>query len=228
MVPGLDHLVVLPFDAHLAQMPAQTFIEEILCGALKVRYLTVGNNFRFGYQRQGNTALLEAEAARRDFEFTPTALVSEGEERISSTRIRAALADGNLQEAEALLGHPYAITASVVRGEQRGQEFGFPTANLDFPHNPPLRGVFAVSTDWGGSLRHGVANIGTRPTVQGTRLTLEVHLLDFDGDLYEQTLTVRFHVRLRAERRFDSVDQLRAQIERDVRSAREHFLIHAG
>jgi len=142
---------------------------------------------------------------------------------VSSTRIRMVLADGDIPVAERLLGHPFEIDAEVIEGDRRGRELGFPTANLDFPHNPPVRGVFTVTCRLGDRLCQGVANVGTRPTVDGTRLLIEVHLLDFADDLYGQRMTVRFHQRLRAEQRFDSVDRLREQIGHDIDAARKFF-----
>lgn len=223
LCPELTRLVVLPFDQAVADMPAPDFIRRILRDAMHVQYLTVGADFRFGRNRQGDAALLEAEAASGFFAFEPAPLLEDGGERISSTRVRDALANGELEAAEQLLGHPVEMHASVAAGDQRGRTLGFPTANLDFPHDPPLRGVFAVTAVHAGHAHAGVANVGTRPTVDGLRLLIEVHLLDFEGDLYGQPLAVRFRRRLRAERRFDSVDQLRLQIGRDIEAAREYF-----
>ena len=221
--PTLTRLVVLPFDGAVAGMPAQDFVRRILGEAMQVQYLTVGADFRFGRDREGDAALLEAEAAAGRFAFEPAPLLEDAGTRISSTRVRDALADGDLEAAEQLLGHPIEMHAVVAAGDRRGRTLGFPTANLDFPHDPPLRGVFAVTAVHAGRTHRGVANIGTRPTVDGLRLRIEVHLLDFEGDLYGQPLAVRFRRRLRAERRFDSVDELRMQIGRDIQAAREYF-----
>ncbi len=223
MFPALDHFVALPFNAQTAAIGAQEFVQDLLVGRLGMRYLTVGGDFRFGRDRTGDFSLLEAESSVCGFELeaAPTFELDEG--RVSSTRIRAALAGGDIPEAEYLLGHPFEICAEVVEGDRRGREFGFPTANLDFPHNPPMRGVFAVTSHLEGELCQGVANVGTRPTVDGTRLVIEVHLLDFAADLYGQRMAVRFHQRLRAEQRFDSVESLREQIGRDIDTAREFF-----
>ena len=223
MFPALDHFVALPFNARTAAIGAQEFVRNLLVDRLGMRYLTVGEDFRFGRDRAGDFALLETESSACGFELEATPVFELDGSRVSSTRIRTALADGNVPEAEYLLGHPFEIRAEVVEGDRRGREIGFPTANLDFPHNPPIRGVFPVTSWLGDRLCQGVANVGTRPTVDGAKLVIEAHLLDFAGDLYGQRMTVRFHQRLRAEQRFDSVDRLREQIGRDIDAAREFF-----
>ena len=223
MFPALDHFVALPFNAQTAAIDAREFVRDLLVDRLGIRYLTVGEDFRFGHDRAGDFALLEAESSTCGFELEAAPTFELDGSRVSSTRIRAALAGGDVPEAEYLLGHPFEICAEVIEGDRRGREFGFPTANLDFPHNPPMRGVFAVTSRLDGTLFRGVANVGTRPTVDGTRLVIEVHLLDFAADLYGQKMTVRFHQRLRAEQRFDSVEGLREQIGRDIDAAREFF-----
>ena len=176
--------------------------------------------------RAGGADLLRARAAAWGcgFETAPTVRLDGA--RVSSTRARAALAAGDFALAERLLGRPYSLCAEVAAGDRRGRELGFPTANLDFPHHPALRGVFAVEArlrggeDPAGAWTPGVANIGTRPTVDGLRLRLEVHLLDFDGDLYGRFLETRFLRRLRGEKKFASVDELRAQVAHDTEEAR--------
>lgn len=223
LFPRLDHLIALPFNAQTAAIEAREFVRDLLVDRLGMRYLTVGGDFRFGRDRAGDFALLEAESSDGGFELEATPTFELDGDRVSSTRVRAALVDGNVLEAERLLGHPFEICAEVVEGDRRGRELGFPTANLDFPHNPPMRGVFTVTCRLGDCFCQGVANVGTRPTVDGTRLLIEVHLLDFADDLYGRRMTVRFHQRLRAEQRFDSVDRLREQIGRDIDAAREFF-----
>ena len=223
LFPGLGHFIALPFDAQTAAIEAQEFVRGLLADRLGMRYLTVGEDFRFGRGRDGDFALLEAESQACGFELEAAPVFELDGSRVSSTRIRAMLADGDVAAAERLLGHPFEICAEVAEGDRRGRELGFPTANLDFPHNPPMRGVFTVTCHFGGQSCPGVANVGTRPTVDGARLLIEAHLLDFAGDLYGQNMTVRFHQRLRAEQRFDSVDQLREQIGRDVDAARDFF-----
>lgn len=223
LFPGLDHFVALPFNAQTAAIGAREFVRDLLVGRLGMRYLTVGEDFRFGRDRAGDFALLETESSACDFDLEAAPVFGLDGGRVSSTRIRMVLADGDVPAAERLLGHPFEIDAEVIEGDRRGRELGFPTANLDFPHNPPMRGVFTVTCRLGDRFCQGVANVGTRPTVDGTRLLIEVHLLDFADDLYGQRMTVRFHQRLRAEQRFDSVDRLREQIGRDIDAAREFF-----
>ena len=224
--PALDHLLVLPFDERLAATSAEDFAAAALRDGLQTRFLAVGADFRFGRDRAGDAELLRARAADWDCAFETAPTVALDGARVSSTRARAALAAGDFALAERLLGRPYAICAEVVAGDQRGRELGFPTANLDFPHNPALRGVFTVAARRRGGAGPagpwlpGVANIGTRPTVDGRRLRLEVHLLDFAGDLYGRFLETRFLRRLRGERKFGSVAELRAQIGADIAAAR--------
>ena len=222
LFPALDHVLALPFDARTAAIGAREFLQDLLVDRLGMRYLTVGEDFRFGRDRAGDFALLESLAPGAfTLEAAPT-LELDGT-RVSSTRIRQALADGDLEDAQRMLGHPFEIYAQVVAGDRRGRELGFPTANLEFAHNPPVRGVFAVTVQWGEEQYPALANVGTRPTVDGTRLLIEVHLLDFTSDLYGQWLAVRFHRRLRAEQRFDSIERLRQQIGRDIEIAQEFF-----
>ncbi len=223
LFPGLDHIVALPFNAQTAAIEAREFVRDLLVDRLGMRYLTVGGDFRFGRGRAGDFALLEVEASACGFDLEAAPVFEIDGSRVSSTRIRAALSGGDVPAAEHLLGHPFEIEAEVVEGDRRGREFGFPTANLEFPHAPPMRGVFTVTARLGDRRCPGVANVGTRPTVDGTRLLIEVHLLDFADDLYGQRMAVRFHQRLRAEQRFDSVDRLREQIGRDIDTAREFF-----
>ena len=223
MFPALDHVVALPFNAQTAAIGAREFVQNLLIERLGMRYLTVGEDFRFGRDRVGDFALLEAESSTCGFDLEAAPTFEQDGSRVSSTRIRTMLADGDIPGAERLLGHSFELHAKVIEGDQRGRTLGFPTANLDFPHNPPMRGVFAVTSSMEGQFCRGVANVGTRPTVDGTRLVIEVHLLDFAADLYGQWMTVRFHQRLRAEQRFDSVEHLREQIGRDIDAAREFF-----
>lgn len=224
LFPKLDHFVAFPFNAQTAAIGAREFVRDLLVDRLGMRYLTVGEDFRFGNDRAGDFPLLEAESSTGSFELEAAPVFELDGSRVSSTRIRMVLADGDVPGAERLLGHPFEIDAEVVEGDRRGRELGFPTANLDFPHNPPVRGVFTVTCRLGDRLCQGVANVGTRPTMDGTRLLIETHLLDFAGDLYGQRMAVRFHQRLRAEQRFDSVDRLREQIGRDIDAAREFFI----
>ncbi len=229
---GIARVMLLEFGPRLAAVPALDFVQRLLLEGLRVRYLLVGDDFRFGYGRTGDYALLRTMGAAADgagFEVEDQHTVTQGEERISSTRVREALARGDLEQARHLLGRPYRMQGRVGHGDRRGRTIGFPTANLDLHRRvSPLLGVFAVWVHGlGDNPRPGVANIGTRPTVGGQGCRLEVHLFDFDQDLDGRHLEVEFCLKLRDEQRFDSFAALRRQIALDAAAARE-FLGHAG
>jgi riboflavin kinase / FMN adenylyltransferase len=210
---GVTRILCLPFNHALASIPPQDFIQNILIQRLGIQHLVIGKDFQFGYRRQGNLQLLQ--------EFFEVSIAEDmlcAGERVSSTRIRRALAQGDLQLAKQLLGRPYSIAGRVVQGAQRGRLIGFPTANIPLNRNrSPLSGVFTVRVN--GSLP-GVANIGSRPTVDGTRTLLEVHLFDFDQSLYNHHIQVDFIHKLRDERRFESFELLKAQILEDSAQAK--------
>lgn len=218
---GVDLVLCLRFDQGFREYSALGFIDDVLVSGLAVRHLVVGDDFRFGCDRAGDFALLQAEGARNGFTVEHTRTVTVGGDRVSSTRIRNSLAANRLDEAEALLGHPYTIAGKVVYGKQLGRQINAPTANLRLRRTPPLRGVYVVTATLANGRRYdGVANIGTRPTVDGTRPSLEVHLFDFAGTLYGQRLDVTFRHALRDEVKFDSIDALKDQIARDQDDAR--------
>jgi len=222
---AIDRLLVLPFNQRLSSMAAQDFITKILIEGLAIRYLVVGDDFRFGKGRTGDFQLLQQ--AGNDNNFTVVSMPSfcvDGE-RVSSSGIRSALATGDFDRAERLLGRHYHMTGKVAHGDKRGREWGFPTANINMKRKViPLRGIFAVEVF--GLEREpifGVANLGTRPTVCGMRTLLEVHLFDFDEQIYGRRINVIFRHKIREEVRFDSFDALKEQIGRDVISARDYF-----
>ena len=222
----VDHVLILRFSRALASMTPEAFIEDILIQSLKVRFLVIGDDFRFGRKREGDYAMLVEAGRRQGFEVADTKSVLSGQERISSTLIREALLEGDLKRAEALLGKPYEVCGRIIHGQKRGRTLGFPTANLLMQRkNTPVRGVFAVTMrGLGKDPLPGVANVGNRPTVTGDpTMLLETHLLDFKGDLYGRRVEVEFHARLRDERRFDGVEELKAQIEKDIEAARTFF-----
>ncbi len=226
---SVDRVLVLRFDARLAAMEAAAFVERILVRGLGVRHLVVGDDFRFGRNRAGDFAFLRAMGARHGFDVVAMHSFRIEGERVSSTRIRQALAAGDMDTAEKLLGRPYRMCGRVAHGDRRGRGIGFPTANLHLHRRAsPVLGVFAVEV-FGvpGEPVPGVANVGVRPTVDGTRALLEVHLLDFAGDLYGRYVQVDFLHKLRDERRFASFEALRAQIRRDVEAARAWFAARA-
>jgi riboflavin kinase / FMN adenylyltransferase len=189
-----------------------------------VRYLVVGDDFRFGHRAEGDYAML-AEAGRRwGFGVIQTETLAQGDERISSTRVREALHQGDFALAQALLGHTYFMMGRVVYGRQLGRQLGVPTANIRLQrYRTPLEGVFAVTVKGLGRTYEGVANVGVRPTVDGKEPLLEVHIFDFAEDIYGTLLTVEFKRKIRDERTFDGLDALKAQIDRDIAETREWF-----
>jgi riboflavin kinase/FMN adenylyltransferase len=223
---GIDRVVVLEFGLKMAALTADEFVQELLVQGLGVRYLFVGDDFRFGRGRTGDIGLLREAGRAHGFGVADINTFLVGEERVSSTRIREMLANGDLERVEHYLGRPYRICGRVAHGEKRGRSIGFPTANIDLHRRvSPLLGVYAVVVHGlGDEARAGVANIGVRPTVAGEGQTLlEVHLFDFSGTIYGAHVEVEFRKKLRVERRFDSFEDLKQQIQRDVESARKFF-----
>ena len=222
---GVDRVVCLRFNAWLASLTADEFIQRIMLDGLAVKYLVVGDEFRFGKGRIGDYALLEQAGKTHGFPVATMPTFNIGNHRVSSTRIRVALSKGDFNSAEALLGRPYWMSGRVAHGDKRGRTIGFPTANIFMHRNAaPLDGVFAVEM-CGIDDRPiaGVANVGTRPTVDGSRALLEVHLFDFDRDIYGRHVQVSFLKKLRPERKFESFELLKRQIERDAEQARAFF-----
>jgi len=222
---GVDYVVCLRFDRRFAALTAQAFISDLLVKRLGVQFLAVGDDFRFGAGRQGDFLLLQKAGAEFGFDITSTQTFCHGGVRISSTAVRQALAEDNLEQAENLLGHPFIISGRVVHGDELGRTIGYPTANLPLRRQvSPVKGVYAVEVmGLGDKPLPGVANIGTRPTVAGVRQQLEVHLLDVVMDLYGRHIDVVLRKKIRNEQRFASLDELKAQIARDELTARELF-----
>ncbi len=223
---GVNRVHVARFDARLAALAAERFVEEIVAHGLRAAWLLVGRDFRFGAKRAGDFALLGRLAQRLGFELEAMPEVAQQGQRVSSSAVRAALVAGDLGAAQLLLGRTYAMSGRVAHGEKLGRELGFPTANIVLRRRPPLEGVFVVECrieDEAG-WRPGVASVGRRPTVNPTVTPLlEVHLLDYAGDLYRRRLQVRFLAKLRDEEEYDGVPALRAAIARDAAQARTHF-----
>ena len=218
---GIDQMLTLPFNARLAAITAQQFIDEILVNGLGIKALVIGDDFRFGRGRKGDFTMLVDAGKQYGFSVIDTQTQQDGGERISSTRIREALAIGDLALANCLLGRPYSMSGTVIHGEKLGRTIGFPTANIRIHRTiSPLHGVFAVEVE---GIGYGVTNVGTRPTVDGKGFLIETHLLDFDGDLYGQHINVRWLKKLRGEQKFDSLDALKAQIQQDIKAARAYF-----
>jgi riboflavin kinase/FMN adenylyltransferase len=220
-VLGVDLVGLLRFDATLAAMSAEDFVRDVLIARLGAREVWVGPGFRFGRDRHGDLGTLQALGAAHGFAAHAIDPVGD-DSRISSTRIRTALAAGDFATAARLLGRPFAIGGRVVRGNRLGRTLGFPTANLRFGgRTPPLSGIFAVRVHGvGPEARLAVASFGTRPTVGGGEPLLEAHLFDFDGDLYGRRIEIEFVARLRDEETFPDLPALVAQMQRDAVQAR--------
>jgi riboflavin kinase/FMN adenylyltransferase len=224
---GLDLLVIEPFTAALSRLRAAAFMERV-CDALPLRELWIGWDFVLGHDREGTPAVLRQIGARLGFSVHIIERLATDGPRLSSTAARHALLEGDIDTATTILGRPYHLAGRVVRGDRRGSTIGVPTANLALPAGRlvPANGVYVCRAQVAGAWRPAVTNIGVRPTFDGLRRTVEAHLLEFDGDLYDQPLTLQFLARLRAEHRFASVAELVAQIRRDVVAAQAWFAAH--
>lgn len=220
---GIDRVLILRFCQELALMPAEEFVQKYLVEALGVRHLYVGDDFRFGKDRCGDFSLLQKTGAEHGFAVESLNTVSDTCGRISSTRVREALAEGDLAAAACALGRDYQISGRVEHGHKRGRTIGFPTMNVGMARlKSPVRGVFAVRVHGLAEQPvNGVANVGNRPTLQGDdRFLLEVHLFDFDREVYGEQVSVTFLQRIRDEKKFESFDALREQILADAAQAR--------
>ena len=226
---GIDYLLCLRFSDRLRTMSPRAFVEDIFVEGLNARYIAFGDDFRFGENRAGDLLFTEALSAEMGYQVVPTSTFDIQGERVSSTRIRAALARADFELAAELLGKPFKLSGKVLKGKQLGRTIGSPTANIALKRvKSPLHGVYAVRVTGGGlSDAPGVANVGVRPTVNdGMLANLEVHLFDFDGDLYGERLDVEFLTKLRDEKKFESLDALKAAIAVDQQAAREWHVIH--
>ena len=221
----IDEFLCMHFDKQLAGLSATDFIHFILLEKLNTRYLLVGDDFRFGKDRLGDYNMLKQAGKKLGFTVEDSPSICQGDTRISSTAIRAALSNNQLALAQSMLGRPYQICGRVAHGDKRGRTIGFPTINIKLRrHATPLSGVYAVSLQGiAPTPLKGVANIGKRPTVDGTNLQLEVHLFNFDQSVYGHEVCVEFHHKLREEQRFESFDALKQQIRIDSDQARHFF-----
>ena len=221
---GVERIGLLRFNAKLAGMSAEQFVEQVLVGRLRAVEVWIGEDFRFGKGRRGDRQLLQQMGEQLGFSCQVMERVDLDGERVSSSRIRSALAEGDLALAGELLGHPYRISGRVVKGQQLGRTLGFPTANLRLAgRKPALSGIVAA---WVSGISEcarlpAVCSIGTRPTVGGVEPLLEVHLFDFEGDLYGRRLTVDFVAKLRDEATFPDLPSLCLQMQLDAQRARE-------
>ncbi|HJR06761.1 MAG TPA: bifunctional riboflavin kinase/FAD synthetase [Pyrinomonadaceae bacterium] len=226
-VLGIEQAIVIRFDAEFAQISAEDFLRDVVRERLQAREVYLGRGFAFGRGREGNIELLRAASGRLGFHADEVAEVRLRGARISSSRIREMLAAGRVNLARRMLGRPYGVEGRVVRGDERGRTLGFPTANLQ-PQNRviPQAGVYVTATLIEGAWRRSVTNVGTRPTFKLTNAaepSVETFVMDWTGDLYGDVVRVRFLHRLRAERKFASVAELKAQIDKDVARAARYF-----
>lgn len=227
---GVDQVLCISFDKAFSHLSADHFISDILVEKLGVKFLAVGDDFRFGAGRQGDFLLLKTAGQLMGFEVINTRTYCYQGQRVSSTAIRSALANNDFVTAERLAGRPYSLNGRVIYGDALGRQLGFPTANILLKRRvSPVKGVFAVEV---GTLKgdsyKGVANIGTRPTIQGVRQQLEVHLFDVQKNLYGQYLQVILRHKIRDEQRFGSLQSLQTQIAKDVAVARDFFGLQAA
>ncbi len=230
---GIDHLLVLPFNQELAETSAEDFVENILVKSLKISHLVVGDDHRFGKDRSGSMTTVKKLSEKYGFGLSGLDSFRSDEIRISSTIIRSCLTAGDLTSANKMLGYPYFILGKVEQGKQLGRQIGFPTANIaccEGWKQIPQDGVYAVNVQWNGEEFGGMLNIGTRPTVENTgKKSIEVHLFDHSSDLYGEELKVSFIRRLRDEMRFNNLEELRLQLEKDKENALialEQYHIH--
>lgn len=228
-VLGIDQAIVIPFSRQFASLPAEEFLEAIVHDRLQAKEVYLGKGFAFGKSRGGNIELLRTMASELGFVADEVAEVQLRGQRVSSSKIRDLLAEGRVNLARRMLGRPYGVEGVIIRGNRRGHTIGFPTANLK-PHNRviPKYGVYATATLVDGSWRRSITNIGVRPTFENdAEPSIETYIFDLDQDLYGDVLRVRFLHRIRDERKFDGIGELKAQIQKDTGTALKYFA-HEG
>ena len=221
----LDRLLCLPFNERTANIEADWFAKDFVVDQVGAKHLVIGDDFRFGRGREGDFALFERYGQIHGYSVSAMSTLLQGEARISSTLIRETLAAGDFTAAANLLGHVYFIMGRVVYGRQLGRQLNVPTANIRLQrYRAALEGVYCVTVEGiAGAVRHGIANIGVRPTVDGKEPLLEVHVFDYTGNLYGDLIKVTFKQKLREEQAFDSIDALKTQINQDIEQARHYF-----
>ncbi|ALU42612.1 bifunctional riboflavin kinase/FAD synthetase [Pseudoalteromonas rubra] len=221
---GIERVICVSFNARFANFQAEDFVREVLSAKLGTRALTVGDDFRFGKGRVGDFSMLQRLGRELNMKVTDTQSFRQRNSRVSSTLIRAALAEGDVGLAHEMLGHTYAISGRVIHGWKKGRELGFKTANVALKRQvSPVQGVFAVRARVQDTDYCGVANVGTKPTLNGKRALLEVHIFDFDQEIYGQFIKVELLHKLRDEQKFESLQQLTEQIAQDVIAAKHFF-----
>ncbi|MBE0386879.1 riboflavin kinase / FMN adenylyltransferase [Pseudoalteromonas luteoviolacea DSM 6061] len=221
---GIERVICVSFNNKFSNLEAEYFVREVLYQKLGVKALTVGDDFRFGKARKGDFAMLSEIGSELGVHVKDTQSFRQQNSRVSSTLIRAALAKGDLNKAHEMLGHTYAISGRVIHGWKKGRELGFRTANVALKRQvSPVQGVFAVNAHINNEVFKGVANVGTKPTLNGKRALLEVHLFDFDQNIYGQFIRVELLYKLRDEQKFESLAHLTKQISADVDAAKAVF-----
>lgn len=221
---GIDHLVVVPFTKAFSQLSATGYLEEFLIKRFNPHTIIIGYDHRFGHNREGGLALLEAEQHKFGFQLLEIPQQVVHDLTVSSTKIRNSLLEGNVLLANELLGYPYFINGVVVHGDKMGRKLGFPTANISLYDERkliPAQGVYAVKVSLASGQWNGALNIGTRPTFNGRELRIEVYIIDFNEEIYDQPITVQFIDYIRADQKFDHIDDLVAQMHQDTARAKE-------
>jgi riboflavin kinase/FMN adenylyltransferase len=220
---GIDHLITIPFTQEFSQMTSEEFIQKVLVDAIHTKKLVIGYDHRFGKNREGSFEYMKANSSIFGFDLEEISRQDVEEIAVSSTKIRKALEDGDVKTAQSCLGRPYELNGLVIKGQQIGRSIGFPTANIHIPNDYkliPKDGVYAVEVEVDENVYKAMLNIGNRPTVDGSKKTVEANLFDFEGDLYDRQITVYFHEFLREERKFESLEALKGQLVQDQNSAR--------
>jgi riboflavin kinase/FMN adenylyltransferase len=220
---GIENLIIHPFDQSFSQLSAEEFVKTILVNQLHIQKIIIGYDHRFGKNRTANIDDLVAFGQQYGFEVEQISVQEINAISVSSTKIRKALDEGNISLANNYLGYNYFLTGKIIRGKQLGRTIGFPTANLQLEETYkliPKNGVYVVSATIEGKTTFGMMNIGFNPTVEGKELSLEVHFLDFDQDIYDQTIRISFLHRIRSEEKFPSVEFLKIQLEKDKENAK--------
>ncbi len=222
---GIDAVYRLKFDHELSQQTPQDFVRNFLVGGLGMKRLIIGDDFHFGVNRSGNQAVLQTMAREFGYEVIAVSPCFNGGERVSSTLVKQYLHAGDCQRVQELLGRPYSISGKIIKGRQLGRELGAPTANVELlARSLPMTGIFIVKAKIHGTVFNGVASAGFNPTIDETRVpSLEVHLLDFNGDIYGETISVSFIKKLRNEEKYANLEELKKQIQFDLQQTKEFF-----
>lgn len=225
---GIDNLIIHPFDMAFSRLTAEEFVRDVLVSTFKIQKIIIGYDHRFGRNRTANINDLIAFGNRFGFDVDQISAEEINEVSISSTKIRNALAEGNVKLANSYLGQPYTLSGKVIKGNQLGRTIGFPTANIKIEENYkliPSNGVYIVKSSVKGIIYCGMMNIGNRPTINGNAQSIEINLFDFDQNIYGETLTVIILHKMREEQKFESLEALKAQLVIDKKTAQEYFTL---